>query len=309
MGPLRTTITFVGDAARLDVPDSSARAPRLMLGSAPHGWLRVAWDGDSIAYARHESAWQGVVWARLRDRPTEVLPPIHADLARTMAPARWIGWLARTLFADAPSPLVAAGTYALAPLPTSFAARGEALSPPSPALGIEALHRAPRARRVRWTSLRSSDSNVFPLRDASADDASRVKAWRKHARDGTLPPALLAWISALDGYVVLDGHDRLHAASLERREAPLVSLHPVREHAFGPEVLVEATRRYERAFAHEARLADATRAELGTRLVMAASPWVRATSSARHEPDLPLRFARESCGLAMDGEIARLFAR
>jgi hypothetical protein len=213
------------------------------------------------------------------------------------------------LFADAQSPLVPSGAYALAPLLTSSSAREEPLSPPAPALGIEALHRAPRARRLRWTSRRTSDSNVFALRDASADDASRVKAWRKHARDGTLPPALLAWISALDGYVVLDGHDRLHAASLEAREAPLVSLHPAREHAFGPEVLVEATRRYERAFAHEAELADATRAELDTRLVRAASPWIRATSSARHEPDLPLRFARESRGLAIDDELTRLFAR
>ncbi|MGB8939405.1 MAG: hypothetical protein WCD21_04060 [Streptomyces sp.] len=38
-----------------------------------------------------------------------------------------------------------------------------------------------------------------------ADDP-RVKAYRKQARDGTLPPVLLWWVSGLDCHLVLDGH-------------------------------------------------------------------------------------------------------
>ena len=47
------------------------------------------------------------------------------------------------------------------------------------------------------------------------DNDGRLKWWRKKAREGTLPPILLYYISGLDGYVVIDGHYRLRAAQLE----------------------------------------------------------------------------------------------
>jgi hypothetical protein len=171
------------------------------------------------------------------------------------------------------------------------------------------VHRAERARRLSWLPRARPESNVFALRDPSAQDASRVKSWRKHAREGTLPPALLAWISALDGYVVLDGHDRLQAAALEGIDAPLVSLHPVREHPCDPEVLARVMRRYEATFAHEKELGPATRAKRNRELVWASAPSSRPTSTARHDPDLPRRFARETRDLVLDDEIARVFAR
>jgi hypothetical protein len=51
---------------------------------------------------------------------------------------------------------------------------------------------------------------AVPLRGLSDVDASRVKAYRKLGPE--LPPVLLWAQSGLDGYVVLDGHDRLVAA-------------------------------------------------------------------------------------------------
>ncbi|MET7703588.1 hypothetical protein [Streptomyces sp. NPDC005485] len=56
---------------------------------------------------------------------------------------------------------------------------------------------------------------IVPLRPFSAPDAPRVKAYRKHARDGTLAPVLLWWVSFLDGWLILDGHDRAVAALAE----------------------------------------------------------------------------------------------
>jgi hypothetical protein len=56
---------------------------------------------------------------------------------------------------------------------------------------------------------------VLPLRRLSAPGAARVKAYRKHAREGTLAPVLLWWVPFLDGWVILDGHDRAVAALAE----------------------------------------------------------------------------------------------
>ncbi|MFB6553712.1 hypothetical protein [Streptomyces sp. NPDC056405] len=65
---------------------------------------------------------------------------------------------------------------------------------------------------------------VLPLRPLSAPDAPRVKAYRKHVRDGSLAPVLLWWVSFLDGWLILDGHDRAVAALAEGREPACVVL-------------------------------------------------------------------------------------
>lgn len=65
---------------------------------------------------------------------------------------------------------------------------------------------------------------VLPLRPLPAPDASRVKACRKHVRDGTLAPVLLWWVSFLDGWLLLDGHDRAAAALAEGVRPPCVEL-------------------------------------------------------------------------------------
>ncbi|MGI3198791.1 hypothetical protein ACRJ4W_09550 [Streptomyces sp. GLT-R25] len=66
---------------------------------------------------------------------------------------------------------------------------------------------------------------VLPLRPMPDADDSRVKAYRKQAREGTLPPVLLWWVSGLDCHLILDGHARLAAAIAESVEPPLLQLH------------------------------------------------------------------------------------
>ena len=67
----------------------------------------------------------------------------------------------------------------------------------------------------------------FTLRDLSHEDSGRVKAWRKCARNGTLPPLLVWWVSGLQAHVILDGHDRVLAAALEERSVPALVLRRV----------------------------------------------------------------------------------
>jgi hypothetical protein len=65
---------------------------------------------------------------------------------------------------------------------------------------------------------------VLPLRRLADPGTGRVKAYRKQAREGILAPVLLWWISGLDCYVLLDGHDRLVAAAAEGVEPAVLSL-------------------------------------------------------------------------------------
>lgn len=65
---------------------------------------------------------------------------------------------------------------------------------------------------------------VIPLRPLSPEDAPRVKAYRRRAREQTLAPVLLWWASALDGWLVLDGHDRAVAALAEGQEPASIVL-------------------------------------------------------------------------------------
>ncbi|MFE9018451.1 hypothetical protein ACFYNL_07745 [Streptomyces sp. NPDC007808] len=65
---------------------------------------------------------------------------------------------------------------------------------------------------------------VLPLRRLSPPDAARVKAYRKQVREGTAAPVLLWWVSFLDGWLILDGHDRAVAALAEGVEPVCVEL-------------------------------------------------------------------------------------
>ncbi|MEU6877330.1 hypothetical protein [Streptomyces sp. NPDC046712] len=67
-------------------------------------------------------------------------------------------------------------------------------------------------------------NGVIPLRPPSAPDAPRVKAYRKQARDGSLAPVLLWWVTAFDGWLLLDGHDRAVAALAEGRDPRTIVL-------------------------------------------------------------------------------------
>jgi hypothetical protein len=43
--------------------------------------------------------------------------------------------------------------------------------------------------------------------------------------------------------------------------------------------------------------------------VRSSAPWITATSTGRSEPDLATRFAKETRGVALPDDVARVFAR
>ncbi|MEU1249179.1 hypothetical protein [Micromonospora arida] len=67
-------------------------------------------------------------------------------------------------------------------------------------------------------------NGVLPLRQLPDADAARVKAYRRQAREHVLPPILLWSVSALDGYLLIDGHCRLAAALAEGIEPSVLVL-------------------------------------------------------------------------------------
>ena len=73
------------------------------------------------------------------------------------------------------------------------------------------------------------DGELCALRPLGEGDAGRVHAWRKHARDGTLPPILTTYSVMIGKCIVLDGHVRLAAALEEGVKPPVLSIWPVRK--------------------------------------------------------------------------------
>ncbi|MFH8610529.1 hypothetical protein ACH4D5_23900 [Streptomyces sp. NPDC018029] len=93
---------------------------------------------------------------------------------------------------------------------------------------------------------------ILPLRPLPAPDAARVKAYRKHVSEGTLAPVLLWWVSFLDGWLLLDGHDRAVAALAEGTEPACVELARVPDDADWRATADQITQAHEE---HMARLA------------------------------------------------------
>ncbi|WP_330461644.1 hypothetical protein OIB37_35155 [Streptomyces sp. NBC_00820] len=151
------------------------------------------------------------------------VPPLRADVARVLAGSRerWAHRFAQYLI-DSPGGPLHEGRWLL--------------SCESP---LQPWRHADTSHAEYWSSMlvdghpdgyvdwfrHSHAWEVLPLRPMPDADDSRVKAYRKQAREGTLPPVLLWWVSGLDCHVILDGHARYAAAVAESVEPPLLQLH------------------------------------------------------------------------------------
>jgi hypothetical protein len=198
------------------------RAPRFAVSVCPPRCLRVSISDAPVLWARVDDDYYGYEVLRAqREGANGILPPIPFGVADGIAAQgaeaavrSWARYFAQALAESSISPL-SDGEWSLSPRVDWCDA--PALSPDDIS---EVLSRPPR-EYVDW----SLDAvRPLPLRAMSPDDAGRVKAWRKLARRGELPPVLLYWISGLAASVVLDGHDRLLAAHLEGTPAPVFTL-------------------------------------------------------------------------------------
>ncbi len=298
-----------GSRVRLTV---RAVRPRGLSLEAGQAWrLRLVLAGRAIAWGRAAPSGSGIAWVRAEGAPKlAIVPPIRATEARALRTSEaWTAFFAKALLASTRSPL-RPGKWELAwlsPRPTlaesaqrasvdEYLDQGETLCR---ARNLLTALEAPRALFSSWFSFGAG--RVLPLRDPSSSDAARVKAFRKHARDGTLPPVLLWWVSPLDGYLVLDGHDRLLAARLEGVRPSVLALHGSMEEPADPTWGETETKRYERAFANEVALSPRTRLEKNAALVRAFGGGTYTWTPAVARSDLAARFTEELKDLALEG--------
>ncbi|TSC23520.1 hypothetical protein [Corallococcus sp. Z5C101001] len=236
-----------GPGLLLEVPATGPwRArPALHLEAASDYRLRLMSGGQPLLWARIDTWWDRAVFLRGKTHAPWSLPPLTAPDVRavTQAPGSegwWEAWgwrLARTLV-EAPSPVLHAGRWCLSPVRAISADKaerhpvspmewrfGQPLQPPH---SLDAVPRFSGAWNEDWweTLPAQRPGTVLSLRAPSASDDGRVKSWRKRAKDGTLPPTLLLYVDILAKWLVLDGHDRVHAALLEGVEPPLLGLWP-----------------------------------------------------------------------------------
>ncbi len=210
--------TWVG----LSVDVRNHRRPGLTVFTAGESRMLISQASRPVLLGVVDEPLQGVDFWRT-DAYRSCVPPLRADAGRARAgdTERWAHRFVRYL-ADAPDSPLHEGRWLL-----------------TRDCALPRWRHADVSHGEYWTSMlveghpggyidwfvHSGSWEVLPLRPMPHADDSRVKAYRKQAREGILPPVLLWWISGLDCHVILDGHARLAAAIAESVEPPLLELH------------------------------------------------------------------------------------
>ncbi|HLL32652.1 MAG TPA: hypothetical protein VK545_01890 [Streptomyces sp.] len=222
--------------------------PPLRFETDGHGRILLRQGGRPVLTGRHqgEGCCRDLVLHR-RDGYRSPLPPLTA--AHQRPPVDWAHRYARWL-EDAPDTPLHDGRWQLA--------RRGVFEPGI--WGEDFVRDWPGARLELLCG--GGWHGVLPLRPLSPPDAARVKAYRKHAREGTLAPVLLWWVSFLDGWVILDGHDRAVAALAEGRQPPGVELTPLPDEAAWRRTADELTQVHERDRERRAALPERQRAAM-----------------------------------------------
>ena len=212
---------------------SEASSPGFAITVCAPRWLRIAAKERALLWARICNSYCGYdVLRGSSAAPIGVIPPIRFELAHAFAGlseeakmAAWARHFAEALAASSASPLEN-GEWLIAPVSNYEWYENATVRQWADVVSHKACE------YVSW------DHCVvppLPLRPLSHEEDGRVKAWRKLARSGDLPPLLLLWVSGLCACVVLDGHDRLLAASLEGAHVQALVLSRGREVRGRPE--------------------------------------------------------------------------
>jgi hypothetical protein len=247
----RTDITRDdGTWTGLSLEVTGRRRPGLCLFSAGRRLL-LAQQSRPVLLAAVDEQYYGVDFWRTDDYRS-LLPPLRAETGRALGgrPDRWAYRFADHLL-DAPDSPLHDGRWLLSPdSPLLHWNHGRR---PQAAYWASMLVEGHPHGYIDWF-MHNGSWEILPLRPLPEADDSRVKAYRKQARDGTLPPVLLWWVSGLDCHLVLDGHARLAAAIAESTAPSVLHLHrtaPSDEVAAGTE---RAVHRYEAELARFAEL-------------------------------------------------------
>lgn len=301
-----------GRFAGLTIHVPEDRRPGLVLESSPSRRLRLSAGDEPLLWARidaHCGAW---VLRRETTASPSIVPPIRAREARAHDCIEdWMRFFARRLAASTRSPL-RRGTWQLTELrrhdPHDRYEPVDADGAPLRATGLFDVLGRSRLSYERYGVV--PPYAVVSLRSIDRQSA-RVKAWRKHARDGTLPPLLLWDLGGVEVPVLLDGHDRLAAAFAEHIAPCVVLLCQWQAR----EVEVRAATRegveaeYAKAYANEALLSPGARVRLNAQLsrVHSGATYRHSVTVARARPALDALWMREVAAelVGDDSELAR----
>ncbi|MGW2557468.1 hypothetical protein [Streptomyces sp. NPDC001635] len=209
--------TWVG--LSLDVQDR--HRPGLCLFTAGPRLL-VSQMSRTVLLAAVQEHLEGVDFWRT-DEYRSFIPPLRADVGRALAgsPERWAYRYAQYL-TDSPGSPLHEGRWLLS-CESPLRRRRHAGTPHAEYWRSMLVDGHPEGY-IDWF-VHSHSCEVLPLRPMPGPCDSRVKSYRKQAREGILPPVLLWWVSGLDCHLILDGHARLAAAIAESVEPPLLQLH------------------------------------------------------------------------------------
>ncbi|HEU4535705.1 MAG TPA: hypothetical protein VFS00_16370 [Polyangiaceae bacterium] len=222
--------------------------------------MRVECAGEPVLWAHTHDQHFGL-WRLLSRRSSSwaVVPSVTSGDVRAIdAPPHseawwraWARWFARELVASPRTPLHA-GRWALTPArPSGLPSPALPALSPLPWLGLSvrggwdkvydvaACLDAPTLEWASWGI--NGNGGLVRTRASTPAEGSRPRAYAKQARDGTLAPLLVQYVSGLDLYLLLDGHDRLRAALFEGAPVSLLVLWRVR-HAERTAEQVEAWR-------------------------------------------------------------------
>jgi hypothetical protein len=251
----RKVAARTGPAGALILEVEQHELPGLRVEIAGRGLLALR-QNDSVVLMAHVHADRFGVEYASTGRFRSPIPPIRTARTATLAAdtgerwqARWARHFATALTGTGDGPLHT-GRWVMS-------AEASHLRPTAPASTVadrwaQLLLPADRGW-IDWF-VDNGAWQVLPLRPLAEPDAGRVKSYRKQARDGILAPVLLWWISGLDCYVVLDGHDRLVAALAENTEPPLLAISSVNAQQVEDDT--------ERALSRYARSAEALEREV-----------------------------------------------
>ncbi|MEZ4393340.1 MAG: hypothetical protein R3A48_19820 [Polyangiales bacterium] len=290
--------------------------------------------GDSVRWwARQDQRWRSITLLRGEALTPEaaVVPPVRASDLRACAHApgtvawwrHWSRWFLRALIAS-PRSVMHPGAWWATPLesdelpwlPVLDGARPRSAPSVRWSSSRRALRRVdgPPWREATWDEnwcLHGSEA-LLPMRPASPPDRARVKSWRKRAREGTLPPVLVHFVSALDMHALLDGHDRLVAAREEGVAIPWLRVNALRFDRFALDPGRQAG-----VVAEVQRRSDANQPLPTSRvneLYLQAfddRPWPRAVCVGRAVPggaarwDAEVRARLDALGLSREGPLLR----
>ncbi len=256
------------------LPGPVDTAERLRVEVAPRDDLiRCCAGGATKLWARLERYQQGVtVFSAVGSESPGVLPPWPFADVREAGGGSDEAWLRRITDAllEAPRSPLSRGSFGIArtrwdghqyvPNRDCHVAYVRGLDDPAfyPRLG--------EPHRISWST--PFDGTVHPLRQRPDDEEGRLKAWRKAAREGWLPPLVLFRVSGLNAWLLIDGHLRLRAAQLEQvRPRVVLVWRLIEEVYFNDGWTATVLRRYEHAGKRWSEIRPDLRIDLNQQLV------------------------------------------